>query len=116
MPRRGRQGPGNQLWANGGTLVNTLIFGPGESCSSGDFSNGIVSLGHNLDSGHSCGFSRADDLSDVDPLLAQTTMALFPGSPAIDAGDDSVCPATDYRNVPRPGGAACDIGAFEAHY
>jgi hypothetical protein len=40
-------------------------------------------------------------------------MALLPGSPAIDAGDDSVCPPTDQRGVARPQGLACDIGAFE---
>ena len=41
-------------------------------------------------------------------------MALLPGSPAIDAGDDSLCPGTDQRGVPRPIGAHCDIGAFES--
>ncbi len=33
------------------------------------------------------------------------TMALLPGSPAIDAGDDANCPATDQRGVTRPQGA-----------
>jgi VCBS repeat-containing protein len=41
------------------------------------------------------------------------TMALGAGSPAIDAGNDSLCPATDQRGVSRPQGAHCDIGAFE---
>jgi hypothetical protein len=41
------------------------------------------------------------------------TMALLPASPAIDAADDSVCPQTDQRGVPRPKGLASDIGAFE---
>ena len=40
-------------------------------------------------------------------------MALLPGSPAIDAGDTSLAPATDQRGFPRPAGAAADIGAFE---
>ena len=40
-------------------------------------------------------------------------MALLPSSPAIDAGDDSVCPPADQRGVSRPKGLACDIGAFE---
>jgi hypothetical protein len=39
---------------------------------------------------------------------------LLPGSPAIDAGNDGTCLATDQRGIPRPHGAACDIGAFES--
>jgi len=42
------------------------------------------------------------------------TMALLAGSPAIDAGADASCPATDQRRVPRPQGSHCDIGAYEA--
>jgi hypothetical protein len=45
------------------------------------------------------------------------TIALLNGSAAIDAGPQlagGTCPATDQRGMPRPQGAACDIGAFEA--
>jgi hypothetical protein len=64
-------------------------------------------------------------MSRTNPKLAPPrrglvqTMALRRGSPAIDAGDDAVCPATDGRGAPRPadgdgdGVAACDIGAHE---
>ncbi|MBN1450601.1 MAG: hypothetical protein JW963_06260 [Anaerolineales bacterium] len=46
------------------------------------------------------------------------TMALLAGSPAIDAGDDTICAAVpvnnlDQRGVTRPQGAHCDIGAYE---
>lgn len=42
------------------------------------------------------------------------TLALVEGSPAIDASpDDAGCPNADQRGVPRPQGAACDIGAYE---
>ena len=41
------------------------------------------------------------------------TVPLLPGSAAIDAADDSVCPATDQRGMARPQGSHCDIGAFE---
>jgi len=41
------------------------------------------------------------------------TVALLPGSPAIDAGDTAAAPPTDQRGVPRPFGAASDIGAYE---
>jgi hypothetical protein len=50
------------------------------------------------------------------------TFPLLPGSPAIDAGDDTTCAATgsgtvnnlDQRGVARTQGAHCDIGAFES--
>jgi hypothetical protein len=41
------------------------------------------------------------------------TMLPLVGSPAIDAGDDANCPATDQRGVSRPQGAHCDTGAVE---
>jgi hypothetical protein len=83
------------------------------------------SSGHNLENGTSCGFAAGGDLN-ADPLLASLadnggttqTMALLPGSPAIDHGDNVGCPATDQRGQVRPvdgggGGLVCDIGAFE---
>jgi hypothetical protein len=58
----------------------------------------------------------------ADPLLASLannggsteTVALLPGSPAIDAANNAACPATDQRGVARPQGGTCDLGAFEA--
>jgi predicted outer membrane repeat protein len=55
----------------------------------------------------------------ADPLLEPladnggptSTVALAPGSPAIDAGVAAGCPATDQRGEPRDD--ACDAGAFE---
>ncbi len=41
------------------------------------------------------------------------THALLLGSPAIDAGSNADCPATDQRGVARPQGATCDIGSYE---
>ena len=41
------------------------------------------------------------------------THELLPGSPAINAGSCLSTNATDQRGDPRPGGPACDIGAFE---
>jgi uncharacterized repeat protein (TIGR01451 family) len=57
-----------------------------------------------------------------DPLLGpladnggpgMLTYALLPGSPAHNGADDIACPATDQRGIPRPQGAACDLGAYE---
>ena len=85
----------------------------------------INSLGHNLDTGSSCGFAQSGDRSSADPLLAplaQTEPDRFtwyhlpaPGSPAIDAGE-TACQAAnnvDQHGLTRPAGAACDIGAVE---
>jgi len=47
----------------------------------------------------------------VDPL--NNDLHLGAGSPAIDAGDDSNCPATDLDGILRPQGAGCDMGAYE---
>ena len=41
------------------------------------------------------------------------THALQADSPAIDAGNNANCPATDQRGVARPQGPTCDIGAYE---
>jgi uncharacterized repeat protein (TIGR01451 family) len=80
--------------------------------------------GHNIDSDSSCfgGLAVAGDQPGVDPLVASPadnggsvlTDALLAGSPAIDAGTNTNCPATDARGVSRPQGSTCDIGAFEA--
>ncbi|MCQ3935926.1 MAG: hypothetical protein DPW18_02645, partial [Chloroflexi bacterium] len=60
---------------------------------------------------------------DADPMLGALannggftqTMALSAGSPAIDAGTNSGCPATDQRGIARPFGIQCDIGAYEVN-
>lgn len=87
----------------------------------------IESLGFNLDSDGSGGLDAEGDLSNIDPRIGPLagnggpvqTHALLRGSPAIDAGDDSLL-ETDARGFPRPqdgradGEARNDIGAFEA--
>ena len=101
------------------TLTNTLVA----NSTGGNCSGAISSGGNNLDSGSSCAFAGAGDLSNRDPLLGvlannggtTQTRALSAGSPAIDAGSNAACPATDQRGVARPfpAGGNCDIGAFE---
>src|SRR6266571_4101076 len=101
------------------TLTNTLIAGS----AGGNCGGVITSGGNNLDSGSTCAFGAAGDLSNQDPLLGvlannggvTQTRALSAGSPAIDAGSNAACPATDQRGVARPfpAGGNCDIGAFE---
>jgi hypothetical protein len=107
------------------TLSNTIIAGnSGSQCFYAPWGSGIVtatSLGHNLVSDTSC-FAVSSDLitgtTQIGPLADNggptLTHALLAGSPAIDAGDDITCTATDQRGVNRPQGTHCDIGAYEA--
>ena len=107
------------------TLSGTIVAG-----STGNNCTGSISetVGYNLDSGTSCGFSAGIYLIAADPLLGPLaanggptqTQALLTGSPAIDHGGTSSggCPAVDQRGQARPDEAgdngACDIGAYES--
>jgi predicted outer membrane repeat protein len=109
---------------NAGTMnyVNTILANSpfdADCYNSGTISTNINNLIEtNGPVGHTCGSPS----STGDPMLAPLannggstqTMALLSGSPAIDAGDDANCPATDQRGVSRPQGSKCDIGAYEA--
>lgn len=101
-------------------LINTIIAG--NATGNCLLQSGLISEGGNLDSGTTCGlFIRPDDIFDHDPLLAPLhnnggltpTMALRPGSPAIDAGIPSAQVTTDQRGLARPRRKGFDIGAFE---
>jgi hypothetical protein len=99
-----------------------IVSGTVANNCAGNLSANITSLGHNLESANTCDLSGAGVLTNTDPLLDTElrdnggdtpTLALLSGSPAIDAGDDSLCPATDQRGVARPQATQCDMGAFE---
>jgi Chlamydia polymorphic membrane protein (Chlamydia_PMP) repeat len=81
--------------------------------------------GYNISSDSSCGFSGTS-LFVTDPKLGPLanyggpteTMALLPGSPAIDriplgTGGCGTTIATDQRGISRPQGTKCDVGASE---
>jgi len=90
--------------------------------------NSLTSLGHNIDSGTTCGLADGTDKSSSDPKLESLadnggptqTYALQVGSPALEAGEAATCQAVDQRSESRPldgngdGYAVCDIGAFES--
>ncbi|MGA2865423.1 MAG: choice-of-anchor tandem repeat GloVer-containing protein [Verrucomicrobiota bacterium] len=105
------------LSGSGATLVNTLLAANVSSNASGTITDG----GHNLSSDSSCAFANVGSLNNTDPRLGPLannggptlTIALLPGSPAIDAADTAAAPATDQRGFPRPVGSAADIGAYE---
>jgi len=108
------------------TATNTIVSGNAATNCGGT----VTDSGHNAERGTSCGFSS--HAINTDPLLGTLqanggptrTMALQPGSPAIDAGDDTACAAAttaspagagglDQRGATRPQGAHCDVGAYE---
>ena len=113
------------------SILASNTAGTGAPDCGGD---GIDSLGHNMIgdttactiSGTTTGnvTNQAAELAeslalndDNTGVTAPTrTHALLPGSPAINAGNNTTCEATDQRGVARPipSGGACDMGAFEA--
>lgn len=114
----------------GGTLAlrNTIVSGNsvsgavplGKNCYAGGGTT-ITSAGHNIEDANSCNLIGPGDQPNTNPALGPLqdnggpvfTQALSPGSPAIDRGDNTGCPATDARGVTRPQGGSCDIGAYE---
>ena len=98
------------------TLINTLMANSYNCLNNVD---STLTGSNNLADDDSCGPGFVNSASILLGPLANNggptqTMALLPGSAAIDMGDDAVCPETDQRGVARPQGAHCDIGAYEA--
>jgi hypothetical protein len=97
----------------------------------GNCCGALTSRGYNLSNDNSRSFSGMGDLNDTDPDLGRLrnnggptpTMALLPGSPAIDSGNpdggtdgSGHLLMTDQRGKPRPDkedSGGCDRGAFE---
>jgi predicted outer membrane repeat protein len=87
----------------------------------------LLSNGNNLVSDTTCvdganpTDQRGDGSTELDPKLGPLqdnggpTFSILPqlGSPLIDTGSNTNCPATDQRGVLRPFGSACEIGATE---
>jgi len=104
---------------SGTTSLNSIFQDP----QGGDVIGATFhSLGHNLFSDAPAAGVDPSDLINTDPLVAPLgdyggptqTMALLPGSPAIDAGSDVAGVTTDQRGISRPQGSTPDIGAFES--
>ncbi len=114
--------------SSGGGIFNQTVFAVANSIvaknggANCDPLTPLVSNGHNLDDGTSCGFSSMGDISNVPAILGLLqdnggdtfTHALLPGSPALEAGDDATCLPVDQRGISRPQGLHCDMGAYEA--
>lgn len=93
---------------------NTSEFVGGRNCS-----GPVISHGHNLENGQTCGMEENSDLH-AKPRLdtlgfyggPTKTHRLLAGSPAINAGGDTF-PPTDQRGVSRPRNFVPDIGSYE---
>ncbi len=118
---------GGGVYAGGTIRLNNTVVATNlseQNIVSSDISGVLKSSGYNLIgiSGGATGYAPTD-LLDVDPLLGPLadnggltqTMALLPGSPAIDAGDNTDAPEFDQRGpgFPRIVNGTIDIGAFE---
>jgi CSLREA domain-containing protein len=99
------------------TLINSIVANQvgGGDCLTVNGASPVSALSDSIDSDGSCGGATT-----ANPMLSgladnggpTQTHALQAGSPAIDAGDNASCPATDQRGTVRSDGV-CDIGAYE---
>ncbi len=112
------------LWLQQGSLSTFNIINAHNGTANctldgGTFNGGSFSISDDT----SCpGFTVGNPL--IKPLADNggrtLTHALRPGSPAIDGGNNGICPLTDQRGFPRPtdgdgdSSADCDRGAYEA--
>ena len=108
---------GGGLSNSSGTLTagNSIIFN-NSAPSDADCNGTITSAGNNVADATQCnGEIITDPLLQPLALNGGDTLnyALGAGSPAIDAGNNATCPATDQRGNLRPVGGTCDIGAYE---
>jgi hypothetical protein len=117
----GTGGISNARGGNVLSLRNTIVAGNRNPGVPTDLDGSFSSRGHNA-IGQAWELSGIDptDLLNVDPLLGPLqdnggptqTMALLPGSPALNAGDPAQLGTADQRGVIRTGGV--NIGAFQA--
>ncbi|HSN17752.1 MAG TPA: choice-of-anchor Q domain-containing protein [Gammaproteobacteria bacterium] len=117
----------NTIISNNSLVGETPVLSNCGYTGSGPDTKHLMSSGHNLEDSGSCNLNQAGDLIDTDPKLGPLagnggptqTMAIGQNSPALDAGDNGVCPNNDQRGELRPadgnldGTFICDIGAFE---
>jgi hypothetical protein len=121
----GTEGVAGGLFSAGTLLTrDTIVAGNAASTMAPDVYGDLGSRGHNLvgNTTDGSGFDPTDILN-VDPMLGPLqdnggptfTHALLPGSPAIDAGDNTDAPEFDQRGegFPRIVNGIIDIGALE---
>jgi uncharacterized repeat protein (TIGR01451 family) len=113
----GTSGPTVAITARNTIVADNQVGGTEADCTP----MAVATSASNLSGDASCGFSDAGSAQNANPQLAALadnggptpTRAPAPGSPAVETGTNTDCPATDQRGVTRPQGATCDIGAVE---
>ena len=108
-------------------LYNTIIA---NSTAGGDCAGTVNADTYNMDTDGTCGSATQKTPAELNLDFLEynggptPTVALLPGSHAIDAGDDAVCAAAvgspsygagglDQRGVARPQMNHCDVGSYE---
>lgn len=127
----GGQGGGTFIPANAATLKNTIVANNTAANNNNGSKNRVNCYETLIDGGTNVQYpAKTTSTGDRDcvssPIVGDPklsalanngsntlTMALQSGSKAIDTGTNTGCPTTDQRNVTRPQGSRCDIGAFE---
>jgi CSLREA domain-containing protein len=113
---------GGGLYSNGSPLELSYTV-LANSVAGGDCVNQSGTYAQNVhnwveDSGCGAGPDNSGDPQLASPPAQNggngPTMALQDGSPLLDAGATFCGALPDQRGVPRPAGAGCDIGAYEA--
>ena len=107
----------SRVWASG-TIRNTIVW----ENTGGDIIAAAPStaISHSLSTSVPPAANAGNNVIGADPLfvdLPNRNARSFPGSPAIDAGNDSAIPAgvtTDLDGQPRIRGDAVDMGAYES--
>jgi len=132
VTRNGSQNDGGGVYSTNEFTARNSLFAENTAASSPDYFGPFFSQGHNLigNNAGSFGFFPSDgDIvgtpgTPINPVIAPLadnggptfTVALRAGSPAIDAGDDTLLSAgitADQRGLARKSGAHVDIGAYE---
>jgi CSLREA domain-containing protein len=112
------------------TMINTIIANnsSGDDCIHFGTGSAATAATNNLikNGTYACGITNgsAGNIVGKDPVLGNlgnyggftSTMPILNGSPALNAGTNTNCPAEDQRGVSRPFSTACDIGAYESQY
>lgn len=122
----GTYGGGIYNQGNSGMTVQNSILA--YNTLGGNCKGVMSSRGFNLSSDTTCSFNGPGEQKQIDPKLGvlqnnggyTSTLAISPGSPAINAGNPSGCTngngrllTTDQRGVARPSHGACDIGSYQ---